>query len=382
MENRAPQSDTARAPSQLQKRRTHDLRLSDIPFSETYPAEPPVPPIAEIFSSDKGKQHTARLFWISHTLQGLANTALYQVLASLRPSIASTIGSLIADPTRWRYRDRIFARRIRENISKLRAYAHERRLTDTGVSHDFGPSNDDEAHKSWWRNISRTLAEFSIVNRLIWDRSIRVVGEENLMSARASGRPLVFTSVHLATWEVVIAATHIGPHGPSIGPFQPEPNRFSNRIVYLQRKARNQYLFPPGRKSAFRLSRLLQAGAASIIIFIDEVRQHQIHFPFFGRPAPSAGNGVVAIKLANSAGGLIVPIYLRRTKGVRFELVILPALYPDAQSSGRPTIAPERARTAPQTYDIAETLTRLNDLYEPIILENVEQWYMLSELRL
>ena len=103
-------------------------------------------------------------------------------------------------------------------------------------------------------------------------------------------------------------------------------------------------------------------------IFIDEVRDRQIHLPLFGRPAPDKGNAVVAVKLANSSGGTLVPVYLKRTRGARFTLAVLPPI--------------AKAENADKPYPVGATILRFNDIFEPLVLENIEHWYMLSELRL
>ena len=328
-------------------------RLSDIPFSETRPAEPPAPPISDLWSQDPVRKRAARLHWIWHPFDGWLNTIAHHGLAALPASYVSGFGARLAPLAFWRYRRRVFAKRIARNFAALTP----------------GRWQDDEDKNAgllrWWRNIGRSNAEFSIVNRLWREGRIEVAGLEHLEAAKARGGPVLFTSVHLATWEAVFVAIHEGFAGPSIGPFQPEPSRFTNRIVYGLRKARNQYLFPPGQRSAFHLRRLLAAGEASMTIFIDEVRDRQVHFPCFGRRMPEAGNAVVAIKLANATGGTLVPVYLHRLDGARFRLTIRPPL--------------ERAG---KTYPVAETVAALNAIFEPLVLANIEEWYMLSEVRL
>ena len=81
------------------------------------------------------------------------------------------------------------------------------------------------------------MAEFSVVNTLWPKGRITIEGEDNLAAARAQGGPLIFVSMHLSTWEAVFAAAQQGIAAPNIGPFQPEPSRFTNRIVYARPQA-------------------------------------------------------------------------------------------------------------------------------------------------
>ncbi|WP_298982072.1 lysophospholipid acyltransferase family protein [uncultured Roseibium sp.] len=331
------------------------VRLEDIPFSETLGKEPEAPRFGDVAAARADLRSTARLYWFRHTFDGCLNNAFHACLKHCPPGFVSRFGQSLVPLSRWVYRHKIFSQRIARNFSAL---------TDGRWTND---GQRQVGLKRWWINIGRTISEFCIVNKLWKNSRIQVEGLENLEATRSHGGPLIFTSVHLSTWEAVFAAIHEGLSGPSIGPFQPEPNRFKNKIVHAIRKERNQYLFPPGQRSAYRLHRLMGSGLFSMTIFIDEVRENQIHLPFFGRKPPEKGNAVVATKIANSCGGTIVPVYLTRLGPARFKLVILPPV--------------ERIGTG-EAYDIRSTVQALNDIFEPIVLENIEEWYMLGELRL
>ncbi|SHN14452.1 lysophospholipid acyltransferase family protein [Roseibium suaedae] len=331
------------------------LQFQDIPFEETLPEEPPAPALADLFGKTPVKRKGAWKYWGASSLQGLINTGTHQLLAASPFGFVTAFGRHLSHAARIRFQNRIFAKRIARNLFALQPELKN------------NPAEQRKSLVRWWQNISSTLAEFAKANT-IWTRGrITVHGREHLEAAKALGGPLVIVSMHLGTWEAAFTAFHLDLAPPCTGPFQPEPCRFKNRIVYNLRRKRNQYLFPPGQKSAFRLHRLLTGGAANLMIFIDEMRDNQIYLPLFGRPVPDAGNGVVAIKLANAAGGTILPVYLRR-KGSRFDLIIEPPLAPSSDAKTR--------------YPVEETLHRLNDVFEPVVLRDIEHWYMLSELRL
>ncbi|WP_299813870.1 lysophospholipid acyltransferase family protein [uncultured Roseibium sp.] len=330
-------------------------RLEDIPFAETLATEPAAPPISALLSQDPKLRDKARLYWIRHSKDGLLNTIFHSALKHCPPDFVSGFGKALTPLVRWSYRNKLFPNRIKRNFSEL-------------TRGRWQSEADEEAglHR-WWQNIGRSISEFSIVNRLWKNSHITVEGIENLEAARNAGGPLIFTSMHLGTWEALFVAIHDNLTGPSIGPFQPEPNRFKNRIVHAIRKERNQYLFPPGQRSAYLLRRLMTTGRYSMTIFIDEVRDKQVHLPLFGRKLPDKGNAVVAIKIANACGGTLVPTYLTRTGPARFKLVILPAIKRSAAQSA---------------YEIPDTIRDLNRVFEPVVLDHVEEWYMLGELRL
>ncbi|GAB2187182.1 lysophospholipid acyltransferase family protein [Roseibium sp. LAB1] len=334
---------------------TRQARLEDIPFAETLADEPAPPRLRGVFSKDNEECAAARLHWMRHVKDGVFNTLFHHILKVCPPAFVSNFGKFLVPFMRWSYRGKHFPQRIERNYNLLTAG-----LWSNETERDAGLSR-------WWFNSGRTISEFCIVNKLWKNSHIEVEGLENLRNAEAVGAPIIFTSMHLATWEALFVAIHDGLAGPSIGPFQPEPNRFKNRIVHAIRKARNQYLFPPGQRSAYRLHRLMNSGKYSMTIFVDEVRDKQVHLPCFGRSLPTRGNAVVAVKIANSCGGTIIPTYLTRLGPARFRLTILPALErPDAN----------------QKYEVPKTIQRLNDVFEPIVLEHIEEWYMLGELRL
>lgn len=331
------------------------LQLEDIPFEETYPEEPPAPAVAALWTGERSQRQAAWKYWVSSSLQGLVNTATHHLLAAAPAGAVTAFGRLVSHAVRIRFRNRIFARRIARNLAALQP-----ELNST-------PAETRRSLIRWWQNISSTIAEFAKANELWTSGRISVHGHENLEAAKKLGGPLVIVSMHLGTWEAAFTAFHLGLAPPCTGPFQPEPNRFSNRIVYNLRKKRNQYLFPPGQRSAYRLHRLLTGGAANLMIFIDEVRDNQIHLPLFGRPVPETGNGVVAVKLANASAGTILPAYLQR-RGSRFDLIIEPPIPPSGDGKER--------------YPVKDTLQQLNDVFEPVVLRDIEHWYMLTELRL
>ncbi|MHA7772573.1 lysophospholipid acyltransferase family protein [Roseibium sp. M-1] len=332
-----------------------ETRLEDIPFAETLADEPTTPDFRDIFSTEGIRREAARIHWLRHTSHGVSNSLLQACLKHCPPAFVSGFGNAMVPLMRWSYRDKVFPNRISRNFEALT------------VGRWSGEVELKAGLDRWWHNIGRTVSEFCVVNRLWKNSHIEVEGLEHLKSVRRSGERPIFVSMHLGTWEALFVAIHDGLAGPSIGPFQPEPNRFKNRIVHAIRKERNQYLFPPGQRSAFRLHRLMASGRYSMTIFIDEVREKQVHLPCFGRKLPEKGNAAVAIKVANSCGGRLIPTYLIRTGPARFRMIILSAIEPSSAGA---------------RYDLEKTIARLNDIFEPIVLDRLEEWYMLSELRL
>ncbi len=93
---------------------------------------------------------------------------------------------------RWSYRDKLFPQRISRNFETLTV---NRWNTDKGQKAGL---------KRWWHNIGRTMSEFCIVNKLWKSARIEVEGLEHLKAAQAEGAPVIFTSMHLGTWEALL----------------------------------------------------------------------------------------------------------------------------------------------------------------------------------
>ncbi|WP_319567969.1 lysophospholipid acyltransferase family protein [Cohaesibacter marisflavi] len=332
------------------------MRLHDIPFEETKSPEPEGPPLSWAFSADSKKRSDWRLFWLLEPTMGALNYFTHHALRPLPLSACSRFGALIAPLAQARFAKAKFAQRLLKNIRLLRP---DRADSEQGAN---------ELLSGWWTNTGRVFAEFSKTSRHHPDGKIELVGAEHFHTVQAQGKRVIFLSVHVGHWEAQVSALHQTLDIEVTGPFQPEPSRFTNRLIHNLRKRRGQYLFPPGRKSGIRLHRILAANEACGLFYVDDVRENQIHLPLFGRPTPTKGNAVAAIKLAKATGATLIPVFMIRTQGANYQLTFLPPI--------------EQANSGDRAADIETTIKRINGAIEPIILEHIDQWYMLAELRL
>ncbi len=331
------------------------LSLADVPFGETLQEEPSAPTVRNLFVADAELRRQSARYWLVHPLKGGLG-ALFTVASRYLPrDFVSNAGARLSRVARRMYRNKPFSKRIAGNYSAL-----TRELSGTRTDAVKGLDR-------WWANIGRTYAEFGILNTFYKEARIEVEGAEYLDQVHMSGDPVIFCAVHLATWETLTSALQALETRDLVSTFEPEQNRFTNRLVHAIRKERHHYAFPPGQKSAFRLHRLMASGNYSACFFVDEVRNKQIHLPLFGRELPTRGNAVAAVKLANKCSATLVPTYLTRTGPARFKLVICPPLL--------------RERPA-ASYDVAKSIEALNAVLEPAVLRHIDEWYMLAELRL
>lgn len=150
----------------------------------------------------------------------------------------------------------------------------------------------DRAETLWWTNTGRVFAEFSRLMDLWHGGRIKIDGTDNLVDVTESGTKVVLVSVHVGSWEAMVGIAKPALGVDLIGPNQPEPNRFSNRIIHEMRKRRRQYAFPPTAASTNYIRHLCGSGAASGVFMTDEVRDNQTRFPCWDarsrRPQTSA----------------------------------------------------------------------------------------------
>lgn len=329
------------------------MALEDIPFEETRAPEPD-PPSVEALRA--GGQARARwvAHWIEHPLRGALGNLFHHAFRILPSRIGPAVGGRLALLARRFYRGRPFAKRIEDNLKRLRPD-----LAKDAARHEASLAG-------WWRNVGQVFSEYSVVDRLWREGRVSVLGSEFLDEAQASGRPIVVVAVHLGTWELVFATMRQLLKKPFCSVFQPQDNRFSNGIIHRLRRSYGPYILPPSLRTAARLRSLVVGGEAHLVIFIDEVRAFQTHFPLFGRRPSERGNAVVAMRIARAAGALLVPVYLLRQPDGDFRLHILDLMEPEAASG----------ETVP------EAIERLNAVLEPAVRANAEQWHMLADLRL
>ncbi len=331
------------------------MKLEDLPFTVTRSPESAGPGWRALREGPAARRAFVT-HWIADPLQGGINLVTHHALRLVPSSWCTRFGGVMAGLAHNRFARRPFALRIERNLSALRP--------DLGAD----PRAFRGSLARWWANAGRAYAEYSVVHRLWHEGRVEIAGGEYLEAAQATGRPLVFAGVHLGNWELVFVTLQNLPARPMCGTFQPEPSRFANRVVFNLRKRYGGYVFPPGRRTAMRIVRILNAGAANLVMFVDEVRGFQIHLPLFGRKPPPRGNAVNVLKIARATNAVILPVYMLRLDGARFRLTILPPFEPeDSGDAGR---------------DLPRNVTRLSETFEPIVRANIEQWHMMPELRL
>lgn len=326
--------------------------VADLPFDVTRAPRPPAPPLDWAWSDKPQRRKDWRWYWLTEPLVGSAKLGMHHLMRRLPASTVSAVGARLGPLAHMAYRNAPFLSHMRMNAETI-----------LGV----GSQDANEMLADWWVNTGRIYAEFAAVDKIA--RASRT--DELAREFAALGKrheTIIFVSVHVGSWESLFGLLNLATDRPVVGPYQPEPSRFSNHIVEMSRKRRGIYAFPPGGKSAIYLSRFLSNGKAHGIFMIDEIHNGSSRFPLFGRPVSPGSNAARAVKLAIRTGGTIVPVVMPRRSGSSFDVRLFdPVPIADGKS---------------EQEMIRSTVRALNAVFEPFVRDNLRQWFMLTTLNI
>ena len=303
------------------------------------------PPLRWLFGNAE-QRRTARRYWLRDPAVGSAELALHYALRLLPIDACSFSGAAITYLTRRLYPES--EARARKAWTVLRPA-------------EADPAAVDAAMDRLWRNIGRTMHEYSVIDRLWNAGRIEVCDIEHLHRARDQGKPILVAPVHLGNWEVILVAGIACGHCGS-GIYEPPPNRFEHRIANAVRARYGARFVAAGPHSVREAVRELKARRGPFIVYIDEFIRGRVQAPSFGRRLHSDANIAYAVRLAAMTGAVVIPAYcLRLGDGARFKVQFLPPL--------------PLAGTGDREADIAESVRRLDTVIAPIIQVHLDQWY-------
>jgi KDO2-lipid IV(A) lauroyltransferase len=238
----------------------------------------------------------------------------------------------------------------KDNLSRLRP-----EWTDSQV---------DDAIHSFKENLGRLMAEFSVMHRLHRAKRIRVdpASQKNFESLR--DQPALLICLHLGNWEV------FGPFFQSIGvkltTFAIPPDTWAQRVIATTVRERSDVtILPPDRRGIHRAQNVLQTPGP-VMLFCDEAQRGVTMAPLFGRPSHRKGNLAIAAWLMRQASCRGMVVHCRRTGKANFNL-----------HASAPFQLP--ATTQPFKDQVFEDVVTLNSYIEPIVLNNLGQWYFLDD---
>jgi Kdo2-lipid IVA lauroyltransferase/acyltransferase len=307
--------------------------------------ESPPPPLRWLFG-DADQRRIAGRYWLRDPVVGAAETVLHYAMRAMPIDMCSYSGAAMTSLTRRLYPES--EARARKAWVALRPEAADAHSVDAAMDR-------------LWRNVGRTMHEYSVIDRLWAAGRIEVSGIEHLHEARDQGKPILVAPIHLGNWEIVlvtgIACGHCGS-----GIYEPPQNRFEHRIANRVRARYGARLVAAGAHSVREAVRELRSRRGPFIVYVDEFIRGRVQAPSFGRPLRLDANIAYAVRLGVLTGAAVIPAYcLRIGDNARFKVQFLPPLV--------------LAETGDRKGDIAENMNRLDAAIAPVIQAHLDQWY-------
>lgn len=279
----------------------------------------------------------------------LVSPLLFRLFGRLPAGWASAIGAWLGPRLAPRQMP-VRAERARRNLAVLR------------------PDLDDAARSALlaarWRNLGRFYCELPVMAKLNRKGRTQTADAAAFTATIATSRPIVFVSVHLGNWELLGAhlVSWIGRNG--FGIYEPPADPVQAALLDRVRRSYITSMIAPGAGAARRIVKALATtSSAGLYMLLDERRDYQVHFPFFGRPPQITGNLSIALRIAAATRALIVPVHMAREPKGMFRLHWGPPI--DVAETGA-----EAAAAA------------LNAHFEPLVLANLDHWLALQDMAL
>jgi KDO2-lipid IV(A) lauroyltransferase len=210
-----------------------------------------------------------------------------------------------------------------------------------------------------WTELGRSLAEFTILDRIVADSSRLVIDGEALLGAIAAGNgPVVFVSGHFSNFEMMAAAI-MRCGVPCQVTYRAMNNPYVDQRVRDVRFSYGIRLFAPkGLQGARELMRAIERGE-SVALMNDQKFNGGVEAPFFGVTAHTApGPSTYALRF----GIPLQPLSVQRTgPGARFKVIV-----------HEPIVL---ADTGDREADIATGVRRINAFIEERIRARPAEWF-------
>jgi len=298
-----------------------------------------------MFSGKAALRQRAIRYWLRDPSVGILNIGIHYGLRLLPIDTCSAVGAALGAFAKYRFPES--DARARKLWTRLRPGESDQATADAAV-------------RRLWRNVGRTMAEFSVLDRLWSDGRIAIAGKDNLDAAMASGRPFIVTGLHLGNWEVV-GLVMLALRIPGVSVSMPPDNRFD---VFIANRARDRigggYLLVDSR-SGFAIAKVLRSGR-NVLLYIDELARGRVWAPAFGRAQRRQGNIAYAVRLARMTNALIVPAYsVRVGEQARFKMTLLPPL--------------DLIKTDDEDADVMANIATIDRLIDPVIRAHLDQWF-------
>lgn len=199
------------------------------------------------------------------------------------------------------------------------------------------PAERERRIVDYTRRVGSIYAEFTVLQRLVEEGRVEVVGVEHLQGL---SRPAILASAHLANWELVGHVLTLLEGAGSVlydPPANPIRHRLAVEARLAWRRGRDGELVPASPGAMRHLTRAIAQGR-NLLMYVDEERDGYIRAPSLGREIPYAGNRWLTARLAARYQADVVPVHVEHLGQARYRVVIEPKLIPgegDAETRAR-----------------------------------------------
>ena len=208
-----------------------------------------------------------------------------------------------------------------------------------------------------WEQTGRAFAETALMDRIVAQNRIEVVGLERLHAIRDSGQPVVFAGGHFANIET-LAATIIGSGVPCQITYRAANNPYVDAQIIAARAQYGVTLFAPKGGDGARELLAGMARGESVALMNDQKFSEGPEVTFFGQPVNAApGPSRLALKF----GTVLQPMSVVRLPGVRFRLTVYDPI--------------QLEKTGDRQADIARGVQSITRFIEDRVREHPADWF-------
>lgn len=208
-----------------------------------------------------------------------------------------------------------------------------------------------------WEQTGRAFAETALMDRLVAENRIEVVGHERLEAIRESGRPVVFVGGHFANIET-LAATIVGAGVPCQITYRAANNPYVDAQIIAARARYGVKLFAPKGGDGARELLAGMGRGESVALMNDQKFSEGPEVRFFGQPVNAAPG---PSRLALRFGTVLQPMSVVRLPGVRFRVTLYEPI--------------ELEKTGDRSADIARGVQAITTFIEDRVRESPADWF-------
>jgi len=187
------------------------------------------------------------------------------------------------------------------------------------------------------RAAGRAALETFIADRIVKDGRIHWHDCQALDQAVAQQQSIVFVLAHLDNLGDVLGAAIVErfdaakEHAVLTRQIkEPTLAHLIRRTRLLSLGARQGWIEAPNPGVAKRALLTLKQGPSTLVLHVDEARQHQVHVPSFGRPLSAKGTNIhYAVRFAKRSGACLAVLNMRRNADRPTHFDVCPLLIHD-----------------------------------------------------